>query len=430
MRHIANDGMTEAKFSRCLTVLTLASSAALMAWTPAQALDDVFTAGGFSLDASGYVEGGIIVSGESLGWEDGGLGKIRYGGTPSGDRRFLPRAEGALVMEPKFGFDWSGTVVLSANDQQRMAIDVTEAFLQYKPAPTGNFGFKAKGGAFFPPISQENTGIAWTSPYTITSSAINSWVGEELKTIGAEATLFHRGEDLEIDLTGAVFAANDPAGTLLAWRGWSFNDRKTGFFDRLRLAPIRIISPTGALSTQAPTEKPFHEIDNRVGQYVDLALDYPPYGKLSVLWYDNNANDHAFEKSQWAWRTKFLSLGYKAQLSGDVDIMAQYMNGSTSVITLPQPVGTIVYTDYWSAFALASKEWGQNRISVRAEYFETSDEDKFSDNNAEHGLALTLAYVYRPAPNQRLTVELLNVSSRRPERAFLSLPTHTFETQT
>ncbi|MBY0511592.1 MAG: hypothetical protein K2P94_15755 [Rhodospirillaceae bacterium] len=275
---------------------------------PTRALDDVITVGSLSLDLSGYIEGRAIVGSDTRSWEDGGLGKVRYGSNAGGGVRTLARAEGAVVIEPKFGFDWSGSIVLSVNGQQRMALDVTEAFLQYKPAPHSAFGFRARAGAFFPPISQENTGLAWTSPYTLTSSAINSWVGEELRTIGGEATVFHRGDIIELAATGAVFAANDPTGTLLAWRGWSFNDRETGFFDRLRLAPIRIISPTGGLSKQASTEKPFHEIDGRPGYYTALSLDTVGYGKLTALWYDNNADDRAFVRGQWAWRTKFLSL--------------------------------------------------------------------------------------------------------------------------
>ena len=415
---------------RRLARLVLLPAAVLATYAPARAYEDVVSYGGFSLDLTGYLEGRFIVSSDTRSWDDAGLGKVRYGGTAGGDPRVLPRVESKVVLEPKFGFDWSGTVVVSGNDQQRTALDVTEAFLQYKPAPTQGLGFKAKLGAFFPPISQENTGVAWTSPYTITSSAINSWVGEELKTIGGEVTFFHRGEDMEVGLTGAVYGANDPAGTLLAWRGWSLNDRQTGFFDHLQLAPIPIISPTGKLSTQAREEEPFHEIDGRLGYYVQLTAEDVAYGKVSVLWYDNKADDHGFVNGQWAWRTKFLSIGYSTDLPGDVDLIAQYMTGSTTVITIPKPVGPIVDTNYSSAYALLSKEWGKNRLSMRAEYFETDDRDKFADNNNEHGMALTLAYIFRPAVDQRLTIEVLGVSSRRPERAALGLPTHAFETQT
>ena len=46
-----------------------------------------------------------------------------------------------------------------------------------------------KAGAFFPTISLENDDIGWTSPYTLSASAINTWIGEELRTIGTEGTL-------------------------------------------------------------------------------------------------------------------------------------------------------------------------------------------------------------------------------------------------
>ncbi len=67
---------------------------------------------------------------------------------------------------------------------------------------------------------------------------------------------------------------------------------------------------------------------------------------------------------------------------------------------------------------------------MRAEYFKADDRDiTASDIYSENGAAVTLAYIYRPAANQRLTLELLHVTSRRPERAFLGLPEKTNENQ-
>lgn len=220
----------------------------VIATRPVAADDDAPS--GFGLDLKGYIEGRLVMTDHERSWQDGGLGKVRYGGDAGGGTRTGARAEGALIVQPQFGFDVTGNVVLAFNSQQRTAVDVIEAFLQYKPAPTGPVGVRGKVGAFFPPISLENTGLAWTSPYTITSSAINSWVGEELKTVGGELTAFYHTDDVEIGLTGALYGANDPAGTLLAWRGWSLNDRETGLLDRLRLAPVRIIQPTGSLSSR------------------------------------------------------------------------------------------------------------------------------------------------------------------------------------
>ncbi len=398
--------------------------------SPARALDDVLSLGDFSLDVNGFLEGRAIMSGKTRSWEDGGLGKLRYGGTASGERRYIARVEGAVAIVPKFGFDWSGVMILTANDQQQQGVDIQEAFLQYKPAPSREVGFKARVGAFYPPISLENNGLAWTSPYTITSSAINSWVGEELKTIGGEATIYRRTEDWEFGLTGAIFGYNDPAGTMLAWRGWSFNDRETGFFDRLQLAQIRIFRPPSRMSTHAKTEKPFHEIDGRAGVYASIDIKNADYGRLTALWYDNKADDRVSENNEFSWRTKFWSVGYQTDLPGDLDLITQVMKGSTSLITIAPPRGPVEHNGYWSAFALLSKEWGQNRVSIRGEYFDADDRDiTATDNNNEDGAAFTLAYVYRPTTNQRLTFEFLHVTSRRPERAFLGQPEKTNENQ-
>jgi hypothetical protein len=397
----------------------------------AHALDDVLTLGAFSLDVSGMIEGRAALGSNTRSWEDRGLGKVRYGGDAGGERRALMRGEGALVLKPKLGFDVTGAVVITANDQQRMALDINEAFLEYKPAPAGEWGISARGGAFFPPISAENSGFAWTSPYTITSSAINSWVGEELRTIGAEASLHRRTEDLEIALTGALYMLNDPTGTLLAWRGWSLGDRETGFFDRLQLPPVRLIGPAGRLEQQAPTEKPFHEIDENVGFYIGASAAHAAYGRLAVLYYDNLADDKDLVKGQWAWRTKFASASYTVVLPGDVTIIAQYLLGTTSTITIPPPRGPIVYAAYRSGFGLISKDWGQHRVSLRGDTFTVEDRDiTVGDDNDESGGAITAAYVFRPAPNQRITFEVMYVSSERPERAFLGIPVRAKETQT
>ena len=247
--------------------------------------------------------------------------------------------------------------------------------------------------------------------------------------IGGEVTGFYHTEDLELALTGALFTANDPAGTQLTWRGWSFNDREMGLFDRLQLTQIPIIRPTGALFKQATTEKPFHEIDNRVGFYGAATADHADWGKATVMWYDNNANDRALALGQWAWDTKFWALGYTAQLPGDVDFVAQYMTGRTSVITIPSLPDPIDYTEFWSAYGLVSKEWGRHRLSFRFDRFVTASDHTVLDDTNEHGSALTLAYNFRPSTNTRITLEALRVDSTRPERAKIGLPVHAIENQ-
>ncbi|MBM3515110.1 MAG: hypothetical protein FJX59_15575 [Alphaproteobacteria bacterium] len=69
-------------------------------------------------------------------------------------------------------------------------------------------------------------------------------------------------------------------------------------------------------------------------------------------------------------------------------------------------------------------------MSGRIEYFKTHDRDTSPDLNGETGQALTLAYIFRPVDRQRLTLEMLHIHSRRPERALsFGLPATANETQ-
>ena len=99
--------------------------------------------------------------------------------------------------------------------EQRTFFDVLEAFVRWRPVSTTPVRFTLEAGAFFPPISLENTEIGWTSPWTLTPSAINAWVGEELRTIGAEATVEWRRPTGTISAYGALYGWNDPTGILL-----------------------------------------------------------------------------------------------------------------------------------------------------------------------------------------------------------------------
>ena len=67
-------------------------------------------------------------------------------------------------------------------------IDLLETYVSWRPQSNGVLRWNVRAGAFFPPVSLENDDLGWTSPYTLTPSAINSWVGSELRTIGGEGT--------------------------------------------------------------------------------------------------------------------------------------------------------------------------------------------------------------------------------------------------
>jgi hypothetical protein len=124
--------------------------------------------------------------------------------------------------------------VLRADPDTPSIVDALETYLRYDDM-AGDIGWSVKAGAFFPTISLENDDLGWASPYTLTPSAINSWIGDELRTIGSEGTLRWKSDVGVLSLTGALTCCNDEAGVLIADRGWAMDDRPFGLFERERI---------------------------------------------------------------------------------------------------------------------------------------------------------------------------------------------------
>lgn len=86
-----------------------------------------------------------------------------------------------------------------------------------------------------PSISQEHSGSHWGVTDTITPSAANSWVGEEVKVIAIEPAIEHRVGQHRVKLTGGLFRQNDTSGTLLSCRGWALHDLRATIHTELPL---------------------------------------------------------------------------------------------------------------------------------------------------------------------------------------------------
>ena len=192
---------------------------------PAQALeisDD--------LTISGYADLRGVAPTDQASYLQGGLGKFRYGGKHYGG------AEGVLQAELKLGDLFHAVMLLRAEPQTPGVVDALETYLRYDDHGAHDLGWSVKAGAFFPTISLENDDLGWASPYTLTPSAINSWIGDELRAIGSEATLRWKSGLGTVSLIGAVLCCNDENGTLMASHGWTMDDRPTGLFERVRLS--------------------------------------------------------------------------------------------------------------------------------------------------------------------------------------------------
>ena len=134
---------------------------------------------------NGYGDFRLVAPPSTGSYLDGDLGKLRYG---TDDEVFQPGdivGEGRVTIVPEL----MATATARINTQYGPAVDLIEGYVRYRPVSTTAWRWSGKVGAFFPPMSLENDQIGWTSFWTITPSAINSWVGEELRTIGAEGTL-------------------------------------------------------------------------------------------------------------------------------------------------------------------------------------------------------------------------------------------------
>jgi hypothetical protein len=367
----------------------------------------------------GYADFRVIAPDGETSWIDGGLGKFRYGGTqPDPDFRFAEAVGQATV---SFTGDLRAVTTLRVEPEQRTGVDALDAYLAYTPASGDVWNWSAKVGTFFPPFSLENTDLGWTSPYTLTPSAIDSWFGDELRTIGGEASVRRQTSLGTFALTAALFCCDDPAGVLIADRGWSLDDRPTGLFEEPHLpdATLRLFG------RPAPDRTPiFKEIDNRIGWYAGARWSPPGIGTLSLYRYDNDADPSAHDDDYFAWHTRFWSAGWESHF-GAFAVLAQALRGDTTIEPTPASPAT---TSFQSAYALLAyditDEW---RISGRAETFSTH-RAPFSPLN-ENGHAFTAALSWSPRDWVRVTGEVIDLDSTRAERVLEGISSAQSQTQ-
>ena len=157
---------------------------------------------------------------------------LRRGRLELSVRRCVRSGEATALITPEV----VAVAVARADGTQKDFVLPMEGWLRYRPVSTTPWRWSVKAGAFFAPFSLENTETGWTSHWTLTPSAINSWFGDELRTVGTEGTLEWRREEGTLSLIGALFGWNDPAGVMMADRGWTLG-----------------VPPNGTLRRSAPT---------------------------------------------------------------------------------------------------------------------------------------------------------------------------------
>ena len=375
---------------------------------------------------SSHFDGRFVSTGKERNWSSpdssgfGGRGLTRYGGVdPDRDGAFDTTAQSFRLSKLAFVFDvqkksdFKFRTQLEFIDDENQTdsigrIGLSEIFIARKFRFSKSRNLTARMGALFPNFSLEHTGLAWTAERTLTPSAINSWFAEEVRPVGLELNYsnilgHHR---YEIELMG--FSMNDPMGSLLHYRGWAFHDRVTVFGQRNRFNQVNA-------APRDPTSlgDPFLEIDGRLSGFAGLKYSFKGLYELSFYYLDTNANNETRTglKIDYAWDTKFSLLNIKLRPVHSFEILAQYIDGSTSMKSATTPNG--IDGDFDSWYVLASYNWEKSLVSLRYEEIHYKDSGtSLADDFNQKGNAFTLAYFYR-WDRQSLGLEYVSPETER-----------------
>jgi hypothetical protein len=305
-------------------------------------------------------------------------------------------------------------------DADRNPVDLSEAFLEWRPYPDSGWRWRTRVGAFYPPVSLENRGPAWQSVYSISPSAINTWLGEEIRTVGAEVNATWLGSRLgkavDVSLIGAVYGWNDPMGVVIFQRGWGIHDRQTALFGQLP-----------EMFTQGTTRNGlelFHEIDDRAGYYAGAQLSVPERLVFRALHYDNRGDPGAYNGYEYAWLSRFDSAGLRIEWLRDWTMILQWMAGDTAVGPSSDGRGMFIL-DYESYFVLLSREFGRHRLTARfdALYTETVRGAQFFDSHQD-AEGWLFAYLFDYHEHWQLALEALQLRGVLEQRQEFGLDDH------
>lgn len=359
------------------------------------------------LEVRGLVELQAFYNDAEKNWLDGGFSATRY------DADSFPLRLGKVALNVNYHLTdtlWLQTTTHLYWDDGPEP-ELLEVYFHYRPVPTGPLRMRARVGAFHLPISLENRDLAWTSRFSTTPSVINTWVAEDLRTIGAEFSLdwpgrFRRSAN-SWKIIGAVFGYNDANGTILDHRGWANHDRQTGLFSEL---PLPTIVPGQKRETY-----PFYENDDAPGYYVIGEWTYLDKFTLQFTQYDNLTQVGHGRGGQGGWHTSFRQLAAEWRLPHQWLLEAQAMDGNTFAVN---PVtGTVYDSDFTAFYILANKILKKNSFSARLEYFSVDDKDHaVIDHSQQNGHSMMLSWQYLYSDRFRFGAEWLWYDSDKRER--------------
>lgn len=328
-------------------------------------------------------------------WTEGGVGRFDAGAASPDNERTVG------LVTAQAGFDWTplrwlafhadGVARKEPSGTRGNRGGIVQAY-----ADVYNEQWALRVGSFWLPTSRENVDPLWNSRYTITYSALNSWIAQEVRPIGLD---LQYKPSFYVTLGATVFRGNDTMGTELAARGWTLGNRIAVYDEALPL-------PYPA------TTKPFwHDLDGRNGYAERIRVQLPERASLQVTHIDNRAALIPFVKGQVPWQTRFDIVGGTVGAAGPMTLSAEWSKGWT---TVGFPGGS--YTmDFDTAYVVLSRRQGSERFSVRAEHFATRSHRRTPGDSArEDGRAFTAAWFHEFDPHWRTGLELVRATGDRP----------------
>jgi hypothetical protein len=361
-----------------------------------------------TLDVTGYVSARGISASGPRSWLEGRWGRLE-GGDDRND--VLGVAQLGIDWAPSKFFDVhvSGAGRRDAEESGGTSGGIVEAYVDGR-AFVGLDEIQLRAGQFFLPTSRENKDPLWASPYTIQFSALNTWIGQEVRPIGVDLEWRHiTGRGHAVTTAATAFRGNDSMGALLGWRGWSVGSRLSTYGETVPLPPLASLT-TFFHDQRRDGTKPFgQDLDGKTGYSGRVRYSVPSRANVQYAYVDNNG-DRALHRGEYAWRTKFHLFG--AEL-GDPDVFsaaAEYMRGSTGMGFAQG----FVQADYYATYLLVSRKYGRHRWTARYELFNTEEQDfSLAESNDEHGRSWTLTWMVDLPKSLRFAGEFTQITGRR-----------------
>jgi hypothetical protein len=365
---------------------------------------------------SGFLTARGVYTRSQRSWLEGGFGRFETGA------RSATSSSLQNVDVLQAGADWTPVTWLDVHvgvqarheraSRSVKSAGLVDAFVAVRKQ-VGSNQLQLRAGQFFLATSRENRDNLWTSPYTISYSALNKWIGEEFRPIGAELEWRRaRANFDEVTIAGGLFRGNDTTGTLLGWRGWSIGDRLSVYGDVLPLPPL--FSLEDEFEDQRDGTVPFQrDLDGRTGYTARVRYQRPERGSVQFTRVDNRGDREEYpsgEGIEYAWQTRFNIFGADVKSDRGTTLAAEYCWGTTGMGFRPRAT---VDLSFYTWYVLLSQPFGRNRVSARFDVFQTADRDHGAETNSENGRAWTFAWFYDLRPSIRAGLEFANISAAR-----------------